>query len=42
LKRSHLSRLQLGVFDRLVWLWRRIDGRLPWPPTSIIAVAVKD
>jgi hypothetical protein len=31
----------LYVFDRFVWLWRRIDRRLPWPPTSIIAIAVK-
>ena len=41
LKRSTLSRFQLSVFDRLVWLWRRIDSLLPWPPTSIIAIAVK-
>jgi len=41
LKRTTLGGLQLKVFDQLVWLWRRIDPRLPWPPTSIIAVAVK-
>jgi glycosyltransferase involved in cell wall biosynthesis len=41
LKRTTLSSLQMKVFDRLVWLWRRIDERLPWPPTSIIAIAVK-
>jgi SAM-dependent methyltransferase len=41
LKQSRLNRLQLGVFDRLVWLWRRIDGLLPWPPCSIIGIAVK-
>ena len=41
LKRKTLSRFQLYVFDRFVWLWRRIDRRLPWPPTSIIAIAVK-
>ena len=38
LKRTTLGRVQLKVFDRLVWLWRRIDRRLPWPPTSIIAI----
>jgi SAM-dependent methyltransferase len=38
LKKTTLSRFQLNIFDRLVWLWRRIDRRLPWPPTSIIAV----
>ena len=42
LKRKTISRFQLYVFDRLVWLWRRIDRHLPWPPTSIIAIAVKD
>jgi glycosyltransferase involved in cell wall biosynthesis len=42
LKRSHLSRLQLAIFDHLVWLWRRIDRVLPWPPTSIIGIGVKE
>jgi glycosyltransferase involved in cell wall biosynthesis len=40
-KRKTIGRFQLRVFDSLVWLWRRIDRRLPWPPTSIIAIAVK-
>ena len=40
-KGKTLSRFQLYVFDRLVWLWRRIDHLLPWPPNSIIAIAVK-
>jgi len=29
------------MFDRLVWLWRRIDRFLPWEPTSLIVVAAK-
>ncbi len=41
LKRQTLDPLTLRLFDRFVWLWRRIDGLLPWPPTSIIAIAVK-
>jgi SAM-dependent methyltransferase len=41
LKRETLGYWQLRVFDRFVWLWRRIDGRLPWPPTSIIAIGIK-
>jgi glycosyltransferase involved in cell wall biosynthesis len=41
LKRTTLGALQLRVFDQLVWLWRRVDRHLPWPPTSIIAIAVK-
>ena len=42
LKRRHFSRLQLGIFDRLVWLWRGIDSSIPWPPTSIIGVGVRE
>jgi SAM-dependent methyltransferase len=41
LKRQKISHLQLRVFDRLVWLWRKVDGWLPWPATSIIAIGVK-
>jgi len=41
LKNKALSRLQMQLFDRFVWLWRRIDGPLPWLPTSIIAIAKK-
>lgn len=41
LKREALGTGQMKVFDRLVWLWRAIDGSLPWPPVSIIAIGVK-
>jgi SAM-dependent methyltransferase len=41
LKRTTLGAMQMKLFDQLVWLWRRIDQHLPWPPTSIIAIAVK-
>jgi SAM-dependent methyltransferase len=41
-QRSSLGRLQLGAFDKLVWLWRRIDSRLPWAPVSIIAICTKN
>ena len=41
LGKRHISRLQLLLFEKLVWLWRRIDGWLPWPSVSIIAVCVK-
>jgi glycosyltransferase involved in cell wall biosynthesis len=41
LKRRSISRGQLKNFDRLVWLFRRIDRHLPWPPTSIIAIGRK-
>ncbi|MDQ2901150.1 MAG: hypothetical protein M3Y07_15330 [Acidobacteriota bacterium] len=35
------SRFPVRVFNKLVWLWRRIDNRLPWDPTSIIAIGRK-
>jgi hypothetical protein len=31
----------MKLFDRFVWLWRRLDPLLPWPPTSIIGIGVK-
>jgi hypothetical protein len=24
-----------------VWLWKRVDPFLPWPPTSLIAIGLK-
>jgi len=41
LKRTNISRFQLRIFDKFVWLWRRIDKSLPWPPCSIIGIGVK-
>jgi len=41
LKRATLARFPLRVFNSLVWLWRRIDGGLPWPSVSIIGVGRK-
>jgi len=41
IKRTALDVNQMRVYDRLVWLWRRIDPLLPWKPTSIIAIARK-
>jgi len=39
MKSRTLSPMGLRAFDKLVWLWRRIDASLPWQPTSIIAIA---
>jgi SAM-dependent methyltransferase len=39
LKRTSLNVHQMLLYDRMVWLWRRIDRWLPWRPTSIIAIA---
>jgi SAM-dependent methyltransferase len=41
LKRTSLDLNQMRLYDRFVWLWRRIDRFLPWRPTSIIAIARK-
>ena len=41
LKRRHFSRLQLWIFDRMVWLWKRLDTAWPWPAVSLIAVGRK-
>ncbi len=38
LKRRRCGRWQLGLFDRLVELLRRVDGLLPWQGVSLIAV----
>ena len=42
LRRRTIGRFQLKMFDRMVWLFRRIDAYLPWSPASIIAVGRKD
>jgi len=42
MKKRTFSRFQLSVFDSLVPVWRRIDRLLPWPPTSVIAIGVKE
>jgi len=39
LRRSHMSRPVLKLWDKTVWFWRRVDGLLPWPGLSLIAVA---
>ena len=41
LKRTSLDWNQMKLYDRLVWLWRRIDRFLPWKPTSIIGIGRK-
>jgi SAM-dependent methyltransferase len=40
-RRTNLGRRQMRLFDRFVWLWRRIDRGLPWPSISLIAIGVK-
>ncbi len=38
IRRTTFGRLQLKVFDSLVWLWRVLDRVLPLPGLSIIAI----
>ena len=38
-KARTLSRVAVRIFDNFVWIWRKIDGKLPWEPASIIAIA---
>lgn len=40
-KKDKLNKLQLKVYDSLVWSFRHIDPLIPWPGLSIIAVGKK-
>jgi SAM-dependent methyltransferase len=42
LRRDHLNKPVLKVFDKSIWIWRRIDPLLPWRGLSLIAVASKE
>lgn len=41
LRSQRINKLTLKLFDKSVWLWRRIDGLLPWPGLSLIVVGRK-
>ncbi len=41
LGRTRINKFSLKLFDKTVWIWRRIDGLLPWKGLSVIAVATK-
>jgi glycosyltransferase involved in cell wall biosynthesis len=41
LGRKRINKASLKLFDKTVWIWRRIDGLLPWKGLSVIAVAAK-
>ena len=36
-----INKLTLKIFDKTVWLWRRLDPVLPWPGLSLIVVGRK-
>jgi hypothetical protein len=37
--RKHISKIALKLFDKTVWIWRRVDALLPWKGLSLIAIA---
>jgi SAM-dependent methyltransferase len=40
-RRKRFNKLQLKVFDSLVWLWRIVDRLLPLPGLSVVCIARK-
>ena len=41
LRSNRINKVTLKLFDKTVWLWRRLDRFLPWTGLSLIVVAVK-
>ncbi|MCX6638632.1 MAG: bifunctional glycosyltransferase/class I SAM-dependent methyltransferase [Acidobacteria bacterium] len=41
LRRRRLNKLTLKLFDKTVWLWRRLEWLLPWSGLSLVVVARK-
>ncbi|HML17620.1 MAG TPA: glycosyltransferase [Bryobacteraceae bacterium] len=39
LRRKGIAKLTLKIFDKTVWIWRRLDPVMPWRGLSLIAVA---
>jgi glycosyltransferase involved in cell wall biosynthesis len=39
LARRRINKLTLKLFDKTVWLWRRIDAFMPWRGLSLVVVA---
>jgi glycosyltransferase involved in cell wall biosynthesis len=37
----NISKLVLKLFDKSVWMWRRVEWLVPWPGLSLILVARK-
>ncbi len=36
-----ISKPVLKIFDKTVWIWKRVDRLMPWPGLSLVAVARK-
>ena len=41
LRRKRISKPVLKLFDKTVWLWKRLDPILPWRGLSLVVVARK-
>src|SRR5262249_53989540 len=41
LRRTRINKPVLKIFDKTVWLWKRIDRLLPWQGLSVVLVARK-
>ena len=39
LRAKNINKLTLKVFDKTIWVWRALDGILPWRGLSLIVVA---
>ncbi len=39
--KTNVNKVTLKIFDKTVWLWKVIDGLLPWPGVTLIVVARK-
>ncbi len=42
LRRNHINKLMLKLFDKTVWFWRRVEALLPWRGLSLVVVATKE
>ena len=38
---TRLNRFTLKLFDKTIWIWRRLDPVLPWPGLTLFAVATR-
>jgi SAM-dependent methyltransferase len=39
--KRRINKLVLKIFDKTVWVWRRLDRLMPWPGLSLIVAARK-
>jgi len=39
LHRKRIAKVALKLFDKTVWIWRRLDGLMPWQGLSLVAIA---